>query len=223
MIKQAGWIIGIVVFGCIVMGFVDAVWQPQYFVKSAIKVVLFVGLPVVYFVLVREKGIPSFLKPNKEGLKLALLLGVGVYVVIVGAYFLFKDVFDFSGITESLTGDIGVTKANFLYVALYISFMNSFLEEFFFRGFAFLQLKKYTTRFFAFGLSALTFAVYHVAMMIGWFSLPLFLLTMIGLFVGGAVFNLFNEKHQNIYTSWLVHMFANFGINTIGLLLFGIL
>ena len=203
------------------MGFVDAVWQPQYFVKSAVKFALFVALPLLYFVVIKNN--PRYLKPNAKGIWLAISLGVALYIFIVGAYLLFQNVFDFSGITTSLTGDIGVTKENFLFVALYISFVNSFLEEFFFRGFAYLQLKELTTRRFAFILSASTFALYHVAMMIGWYAWPLFLLTMIGLFVGGAIFNLLNDRYQNMYTSWIVHMFANFGINTIGFMLFGII
>ena len=38
---------------------------------------------------------------------------------------------------------MGITAGNFLWVAIYISVMNSFLEEFFFRGFGFITLKKY--------------------------------------------------------------------------------
>ena len=30
----------------------------------------------------------------------------------------------------------------------------------------------------------------------------------------------FDEKYENIYLSWLVHMFANFATNTIGFMLF---
>ena len=32
-----------------------------------------------------------------------------------------------------------------------------------------------------------------------------------------------NERCENIYMSWLVHMFANFAINTVGCILFGII
>ena len=35
--------------------------------------------------------------------------------------------------------------------------------------------------------------------------------------------NILNEKCENIYMSWLVHMFANFAINTVGCILFGII
>ena len=56
-------------------------------------------------------------------------------------------------------------------------------------------------------------------MMLGWFSPVLFLLALTGLAAGGMIFNFLNEKAETIYCSWLVHMFANFAINTIGFLL----
>ena len=146
-------------------------------------------------------------------------LGIGVYAVILGGYFLIRPFFDFSGIAGKLTQNAGVTKDNFLYVSLYISFVNSLLEEFFFRGFLFSNLKTASTRGFAYGFSAVTFSLYHVAMMIGWFNLWLYALVLAGLAVGGVIFNYLNEKLGCIYASWLTHMFANFAINTIGFLL----
>ena len=127
--------------------------------------------------------------------------------------------FDFSQIAGALTNNAGVTKENFLYVSLYISFANSFLEEFFFRGFVFTNLKQHSGRKLAYIFSAAAFSLYHVAMMIGWFSPVLFLLVMVGLVVGGMIFNWLNEKLDTIYCSWLPHMFANFAINTIGFML----
>ena len=108
-------------------------------------------------------------------------------------------------------------------MALYISFINSFLEEFFFRGFAFISLKKLTSRKFAYIFSAALFALYHAGMTAGYFHIGIFLATLAGLFVAGIIFNYLNEKSENIYTSWLVHMFANFAINTVGFILFGII
>ena len=71
------------------------------------------------------------LRPKKKGLLPAIALGVGIYGVILGGYFLVSPFFDFSRIAGALTENAGVTKVNFLYVSLYISFANSFLEEFF--------------------------------------------------------------------------------------------
>ena len=110
-------------------------------------------------------------------------------------------------------------RGNFLFVSLYISFVNSLLEEFFFRGFLFVNLKGFSSRGFAYGFSAAAFSLYHTAMMLGWFHPVLLILVLGGLGIGGVLFNYLNEKHNTIYVSWLVHMFANFAINTIGFLL----
>jgi membrane protease YdiL (CAAX protease family) len=182
---------------------------------------MFLGFPAIYTLLDKDLDFKPLLKINKQGIKLALGLGIGVYVVILGGYLLLKDVFDFSGITKSLTQGIGVNGKNFMFVSIYISFVNSLLEEFFFRGFAFLTLKNIAKKRFAYLFSSGIFALYHVAMMIGWFSPMAFIIVMLGLFVGGLLFDFLNEKTGTIYPSWLVHMFANFAINTVGFMLFG--
>ena len=194
-----------VVFSTLLMCVVDGVLQPPYLYKSLIKIVLFLLLPMLYFVLYKGKGtdLKKLFSFRLRDVLMALLLGVGVFAVVLGAYFLLGDYIDLSGIRDSLTAGIGVTAENFLYVALYISFVNSLLEEFFFRGYA--------------------FALYHVGMTGGWFRIWIYILSMAGLFIGGCIFNYLNEKCESIYPSWIVHMFANFAINTVGFILFGIL
>ena len=221
--KKAILMITLVSLFCVLMAVIDGVLKANYFLKSIIKLVLFLILPALYSLFDKDIKINEVFIPEKKGLKLALILCVLVYVVILGGYLLLKDVFDFSSITTSLTSNIGVTGKNFIFVSLYISFVNSLLEEFFFRGFAFLTLKRITGRKFAYLFSAAVFAVYHIAMMIGWFDLYMFLIIMAGLFAGGLIFNYLNERSSTIYPSWLVHMFANFAINTIGFMLFGII
>ena len=142
-----------------------------------------------------------------------------VFTVLIAGYFALRGVFDFSGIVSSLTSDAGVGRHNFVFVAIYIAVVNSFLEEFFFRGFAFLTLKKSASPGFAYLFSAAAFSLYHVAMMIGWFDAVLWVLVMAGLFVGGLIFNYFNQRSGTVYPSWLIHMCANLAINTVGIIL----
>jgi len=220
--KKAILMICLIVVFCVLMAAVDGLFKANYFVKSIIKFILFLILPALYSLCDKDVNIKKVFIPEKKGIKPAVILGVLVYGVILGGYFLLKDVFDFSSITTSLTNNIGVTGENFIFVSLYISFVNSLLEEFFFRGFAFITLKRITGRRFAYLFSAAVFAVYHIAMMIGWFGFGMFLIVMTGLFAGGIIFNYLNEKSSTVYPSWLVHMFANFAINTIGFMLFGI-
>lgn len=211
-------IIGVVVINFILMGIVDAVLVPPYMMKSCIKVVLFACIPLLYYR--KNKELKDILTINKKGLKESLLVGSMIIVVIVGGYFLFRNIFDFSNITTSLSSDIGVNVENFLFVSMYITFVNSFLEEFFFRGFAFLTLGKYTGIKFSCVFSSLVFALYHVAMMVTWVSPLLVVLAVAGLFIGGLIFNYFNYRYHNIYASWIIHMFSNIAINCVGFILF---
>lgn len=224
MLKKKNTIILIVLLGCVIMGFIDAVIRPQYLIKSFVKIILFSLMSILYSRYNKDLNLNSLFKvKSKKEIIIALISGAAVFSFILGAYLILGGFFDFSNVVSSLSENVGINNNNFIFVAIYISFINSLLEEFFFRGFAFLKLKEVSTRRFAYIFSSLAFALYHVAMMIGWFDISLFILTLSGLFIGGIIFDYFNEKYKNIYVSWLIHMFANFAINTVGFILFNMI
>lgn len=216
MKKQSTAQIILISLCCAAMLFVDGVWQPGYWAKSGVKVVLFLAVPILCSFIFRDTTLRDMLRPSKQGFIRALILGGSVYAAIAGAYFVLKGTVDFSPVLDNLPE--GVTKTTFPFVALYISFVNSLLEEFFFRGFAFLSLKKHIRGASLF--SAASFALYHTAMMLGWFPPAVFALALAGLTAGGLIFNWLDQKDGSIYAGWLVHMFANFAINTVGMILF---
>ncbi len=204
---------------CAIMAFTDGVLKPIYWVKSLIKIVVFFVLPVIFSKVFPKTDAFSFMKPNKRGIGKAILLGVAVYALILGGYFALSGIFDFSNIVSSLSENVGVTKENFLFVSLYISFINSLLEEFFFRGFVFNNILVLSGKKLAYFFSAGAFSMYHIAMMTDWFEPLFFFLILVGLFAAGLIFDRLNEKNGSVYTSWFVHMFANFAINTVGFIL----
>ena len=206
---------------CIAMSAIELIFTPTYFVKAAIKLALFVIIPISLVVIRKETAMLRFFKPNKKTLLPMLTFGVIMYAFIVGAYFLLGKYFDLSGITSSLD-EIGVTKNNFIFVALYIAVCNSFLEEFIFRGFGFIGLTDKIGEKWACIFSAICFALYHITMMIGWYSVGLTALIIFALFVGGVILNILDRKCKTVYPAWIVHIFANLAINTIGMILFGI-
>lgn len=220
--KRATAIVALTLLCCTAMAAVEIFLVPSYILKSSIKLTLFLLCPFIFSIICRDTLKPLFI-PSKKGLLISLGIGIAVFSVILGGYFLLRGVFDFSAITDALVSDAGVERDSFVFVAIYISLVNSMLEEFFFRGFAFLRLKDSASRTFAYVFSAAAFSLYHVAMMIGWFSPLLFALVMLGLFVGGLIFNYFNEKFGNIYASWMIHLFANLAINTVGMILFNLI
>ena len=211
-----------ILFSCFIMGYVDAVWQPGYAIKSGIKIVLFGAVPLFILFKLSSNHFVEMFQLKWASVWRSAILGIAVYTIIVGGYFLLRDHIDFSNITTSLNDSVGVNASNFIFVALYISIVNSFLEEFFFRGFSY-NLLKSKGRTFAYTICSIVFALYHVAMMIGWYDWWVFGLAIVALFGAGIVFHLLNERSGTIYTSWIVHMCSNLGINTVGLLLFGMI
>ncbi len=223
--KQGIYIILSVILLSLIVTFTDAFIKPDYVIKVIIKIIFFLLIPITYFLINRAESdnFKKLFKPKKKTLIKALGIGVLIYGVIVGGYFALRNFIDFSNVADTLKENHGIDGGNFVYVSLYISLMNSFLEEFFFRGFGFVTLKEHTSRKFAYIFSPILFSVYHVGMLIGMFEWYVLMLIFAGLFVGGCIFNHLNETSENIYTSWTAHMCANFAINTVGFILFGII
>lgn len=221
MIKNKFFVPAITLFSCIIMLIVDGIITPPYIIKSIIKVICFFIIPFCYLLITKNKELIEKFKYNKKSLLISLALGIGVFLIIICGYFLVGMFFDFSNTGNYIVQSGIVNKESFIYRALYIMIVNSFLEEFFFRGFTFICSKKYFNRIFAYIFSALAFSFYHVAMMINWFQIWVFILIILALAVAGAIFDFLCERY-NIYVSWTVHFFANFAINLIGLHLINI-
>ena len=133
--KKTYILISMLIFSLVVC-LIDAVIHPNYFVKIPIKIVFFLVLPILFF-LFNKNDTSEFKKLfvfKKKGFLTSIGLGIAVFVVIMGGYLLTKDLIDYSNVTKSLTESMGITADNFIYVAFYIAIINSFLEEFFFRG-----------------------------------------------------------------------------------------
>ena len=222
--KQSLYIILAVTLLSLAVTLIDAFIAPAYFVKVLFKVIFFLLIPMSYFFFFKseKEGFKKLFRFQKQTMLKALLFGVAIYAVILGGYFLTRNYFDYSGIVSSI-GKMGIDGDNFLYVSIYIALINSFLEEFFFRGFGFITLSAHTGKRFSYIFSSALFAVYHAGMMRGMFELPILILVFVGLFIGGCIFNYLNGSSENIYTSWAAHMCANFAINTVGFIVLGVI
>ncbi len=213
--KKSFWLILLVVMCCIAMAIIETVVEPAYFVKSLLKIVVFLIIPISFLKLQKEKVFSNSFMLNKKSMLKLLLLGVAIYLIIMTAFFITKRFFDYSSLVSSLSADQNVSPKSFIWVALYISFCNSLLEEFLFRFVAFLKLSEYITKTAAYIFSAFAFSMYHIAMIGSSFPIPLLLLSLVGLTAGGLIFNFVDAKNRNIYNSWIIHMFADFAIMTI--------
>ncbi|MDX8045921.1 CPBP family intramembrane glutamic endopeptidase [Gracilibacillus sp. S3-1-1] len=212
-----------VVIACIVMAIVELYLAPNYLVKSICKGVIFLVIPFFYMRFVGHLSVKTLFTVKWRNMKVPIIFAVGVSSIILLSYWIVGRYLDFSNVTIMLEENMAIEKSNFLFVAIYIAIINSLLEEFFFRGFAFLALMEYTTKQIASLFSASMFSLYHIAMMTNWFSIPLFMLILFCLFIAGLFFNKLDEKVGSILPSWLVHLSANVAINMIGVMLFEII
>jgi membrane protease YdiL (CAAX protease family) len=211
---------------CMLLYLVEQVLGVDYFVKTFSKVIIFTLVPYVYIKAVKKSSIVEELNLrmlNKKNFKLGFLFGMAAFIILITGYFIFKNFIDLDTIAAELTTKSKITPANFIFIGLYITFGNSFLEEFFFRGFVFLNLHNTGNKSLAYIYSSLLFALYHIAIFKSWFNIWLILLCLIGLFTVGILFNWLNTKPQNFINSWLVHILADSAIILIGLRMFGIL
>lgn len=213
--RMARRIMALVALCCAVMAVIEVAVEPAYPVKSGLKVLVFLLLPLIAAkaACLRLFGC-SFSLNGRDILKL-LALGTLIYGVILGGYALTRGIFDYGALVASLSADQRVDSGSFWWVALYISLCNSLFEEFLFRSVAFLLLSRYAGRQLAYAFSSVSFALYHVAMIDASFPLPLLLLSLAGLAAGGCIFDYVDGESGTIYPSWTIHMFADLAIMTI--------
>jgi uncharacterized protein len=119
-------------------------------------------------------------------------------------------------IKNDITQRLGISATTYIFVGLYVTFGNSFLEEYFFRGFIFFNLPKRLGYIY----SPLLFAAYHIPMIALWFSPLIMGLCFLGLWIIGLIFHKVNERSQAIWASWMIHICADIMIILIGLTLF---
>lgn len=221
-IKKSKKIILYVILVCLIICVLDIFMNLSYLLKSLIKIILFFIIPFFLVKTRDKKFLKKLIKPNKDGFLKSLFLGLCLLSLVLFLYFLLQNTYDFNKII-SLLAESGINNNNFWIVCFHISFINSFVEEFFFRGYAFLLLKKSIKTSYAYLFSSFLFAIYHISIIYKWFNIPLFIISILSLMLLGFLLNYLDEKSGNIYNSWMSHMFVNFGINTIGLMLMGML
>lgn len=186
------------------------------------KIILFGGTSCALYYLYNNRS-PKELILSETGIKnvkFGIVIGLLVLIVVWIGYFIFRSMIDLDLIMEELLTSSAITKYNYPLVALYITFGNSFLEEIFFRGFIFLQLYSKGYKNLAYIFSSGLFAIYHIAIFKTWFNPIIILIALVGLFVGGIIFNYINTKTKSILNSWLVHIFADIAIVAIGFTMF---
>ncbi len=129
-----------------------------------------------------------------------------------------KDHINLDRISELLQGRQKVNASVFVFVAVYVTFGNSMVEEVFFRGILVDAIIKHPQVF----ASAL-FAFYHLVIFLGWFSWWVTAIALLGLFLSGLPFTWLNYPKRSIWNSRAMHILADVSIMIIGFQMYGML
>lgn len=203
----------------------DQVLTLNYNTKIIVKLVLFFGLHFISLKVIKynyvKDSLANIAHLNKN--KPALLLGLIIFLFVLGAYMVLRQFIDVTAMVAEFDSKYEINRGNILYYGLYITFINSLLEEMFFRGFIFLNLKHLGFKREGYIFSSLIFSLYHLANFQNFVSPIAILAACVCLFVGGVIFCRLDDKKSSFFNSWFVHIAADAAIVLVGLKLFSVI
>jgi membrane protease YdiL (CAAX protease family) len=174
----------------------------------------------VYYILRSRSDYSSHARPTgklRDEIKLGVLFGS----IIAGAIFLFMAsplgsvVHSAKPLILQKVQDLGILN-HYWWFAIFLSVIHSWIEEIYWRWFAYGQLRKIIYEPWAHGVAAVAFAAHHVVVLNQFF--PLFWALFFGslVAVGGAIWSVLYMTRHSIVASWISHMIADFAILTVG-------
>ena len=158
----------------------------------------------------------------RNGLSTGVGLGVLAVAIFWGLYYALGDqLLDKDDIVAKIGTQFSVTAGNVFLIAPFTIILNSLLEEFFYRGFAFGLLVRKNARV-GYLLPAAVFTVQHVLFIYHWMSVVPFVIAVAGLFVLALVLERIYVRTDTIVAPWLIHVFGDIAMMGIAVtLLYG--
>ncbi len=111
------------------------------------------------------------------------------------------------------------TLASYVLMALFFSFIHSFLEEYYFRWFIFGRLRRHLGFVPATALSSLAFMAHHVIVILAYVGSaywPLAIIASAMIALSGAAWAWLYEKTGGLLAPWVSHVLADIAVMTVG-------
>ena len=173
-------------------------------------------LPVAWLVLV-DKGRPSFPRPVRRGMGAACLTGLAIFLAIGATYWLLGRHWIDAELMRERMLEVGL-KTPLIYVlgALYWCTFNSLAEEYVWRWFVLTRCEAFMPRAVAVIASGLLFTLHHVIALDVYFDWRITTFGSLGVFLGGTTWSWLYLRYRNIWAAYASHVFADVVIFTIG-------
>jgi membrane protease YdiL (CAAX protease family) len=179
------------------------------------------ALPLVWIILVEHRR-PRFFAGGARGLGAGLALGALIAGAVLIAYSIAMTSGLLAGAPQAIRAkvvDIGASAPlAFLALALFYSVLHSLMEEYYWRGFVFAELKEMVAPGAATALSSVAFMLHHVILLWLYFRSTWWLIPVLaaGVAVGGALWAWLYRKSDSLLGPWLSHMLVDAAIMAAG-------
>jgi membrane protease YdiL (CAAX protease family) len=100
--------------------------------------------------------------------------------------------------------------------AIFLSFVNSAVEEFYWRWFVYGQLRRLLPGWRAHALAGAAFAAHHVVVVTQFFPIVEALSFGVAVGLGGVIMSVLYERQRTICGAWVCHLVVDLGIMGIG-------
>ncbi|MCK5154885.1 MAG: CPBP family intramembrane metalloprotease [Spirochaetales bacterium] len=200
---------------------VEQVLMTPYFLKTIIKIPMFTVFPFMIQRFLLKSKFSVRIKKSEQ--KFILLSSIFIFVIITVVAFVLKSFIDIEAISSDFANRMKLSGQGMILAGVYTIFVNSLIEEYFFRGFIFQELLKRGWKKPAYIISSAAFAMYHVTVFEAWFGIGLMMVMLLGLFVGGLIFAYFVKKTESILASWIIHISADLALVVFGIFGLGLL
>ncbi|MFT4549531.1 MAG: membrane protease YdiL (CAAX protease family) [Verrucomicrobiales bacterium] len=105
---------------------------------------------------------------------------------------------------------------HFIFFAIFITLVHSFVEEFYWRWFVFGNLRKVLPLPAAHGIAAIGFAAHHLVVTCQYYSFGFALFLAFCVAVGGLIWSLLYQRYGSLLGAWLCHLFVDAGLMWVG-------
>jgi len=201
--------------------FANTAWMTSLY--GGTKLIQF-ALPVVWVFLLRRRR-PSIDARSRGGLAAGLATGGGMAGLVLLGYFLALRGGDLAGaaaprIAARVEAVGAGSPARFVLMALFLSLIHSFLEEYYWRWFVFGQLRRWISGPASVLLSSLAFMSHHVIIVYAflgfgrlWWATVLFSLAVAA---AGAVWAWLYTRNGSLISPWLSHVLVDLAVMAVG-------
>ncbi|MEJ2044960.1 MAG: type II CAAX endopeptidase family protein [Reinekea sp.] len=182
------------------------------------KIILFIG-PVFYWRFVQKNKL-VFPAVKKQGMLAGIISAILLALVIFLSYWLIARPNLNAEPLKDMMQSVGLTSPEkYVVLALYLTLINSLIEEYVFRWFFFKQLSQVMNPSSAVFFAAVLFTVHHTVVLAAYLPWYFNLLASLGVLSGGLIWSYLYYRYGHIWPSYISHIGADVGVFSVGYVL----